>query len=121
MPLPPMRPHGLRHGAATMLIAAGVDDKFVSEVLGHASVSFTKDVYAVVAEELATDATRRIAAFNPRQSRLSAVGAGTVPSGGCSWRWKRHREPVPRGTNSLVDERRRRDLNPRWTVKPKPH
>ncbi|MGW3193696.1 tyrosine-type recombinase/integrase [Streptomyces sp. NPDC001118] len=82
MTLPPIRFHDLRHGAATMLIAAGVDDKFVSEVLGHASVSFTKDVYAVVAEELAEDATRRIAAFIPRQNRLSAVGANTVPSQG---------------------------------------
>ncbi|MEV2228384.1 site-specific integrase [Streptomyces phaeochromogenes] len=80
--LPPIRFHDLRHGAATMLIAAGVDDKFVSEVLGHASVAFTKDVYAVVAEELSEDATRRIAAFIPRQNRLSAVGASTVPSGG---------------------------------------
>ncbi|AZQ35947.1 site-specific integrase [Streptomyces cyaneochromogenes] len=82
MPLPPIRLHDLRHGAATMLLAAGVDDKFVSEVLGHASVSFTKDVYAVVAEEMAADATRRIAAFIPRQNRLSAVGAISVPSGG---------------------------------------
>ncbi|MEU0433732.1 site-specific integrase [Streptomyces sp. NPDC006290] len=82
MPLPPIRFHDLRHGAATMLIAAGVDDKFVSEVLGHASVSFTKDVYAVVAEELAEDATRKISAFIPRQNRLAAVGANTVPSGG---------------------------------------
>lgn len=80
--LPPIRFHDLRHGAATMLIAAGVDDKFVSEVLGHASVAFTKDVYAVVAEELAEDATRKISAFIPRQNRLSAAGASTVPSGG---------------------------------------
>ncbi|MFJ7229830.1 tyrosine-type recombinase/integrase [Streptomyces tendae] len=82
LPLPPIRFHDLRHGAATMLIAAGVDDKFVSEVLGHASVAFTKDVYAVVAEELADDATRRIAAFIPRQNRLAAVGASNVPSRG---------------------------------------
>ncbi|MFE5852517.1 tyrosine-type recombinase/integrase [Streptomyces sp. NPDC056500] len=79
--LPPIRFHDLRHGAATMLIAAGVDDKFVSEVLGHASVSFTKDVYAVVADELSEDATRKIAAFIPRQNRLRAVGASNVPSG----------------------------------------
>lgn len=82
MPLPPIRFHDLRHGAATMLLAAGVSDKFVSDVLGHASSAFTKDVYAVVAEEMAEDATRRIAAFIPRQGRLSAVGANTVPSGG---------------------------------------
>ncbi|MDX3354164.1 site-specific integrase [Streptomyces sp. ME01-24h] len=81
-PLPPIRFHDLRHGAATMLIAAGVDDKFVSEVLGHASVAFTKDVYAVVAEEMAEDATRKIAAFIPRAGRPAAVGAISVPSGG---------------------------------------
>lgn len=80
--LPPIRFHDLRHGAATMLLAAGVSDKFVSEVLGHASSAFTKDVYAVVAEEMAEDATRKISAFIPRQNRLSAVGAITVPSGG---------------------------------------
>ncbi|MFK0125547.1 tyrosine-type recombinase/integrase [Streptomyces nigra] len=81
-PLPPIRFHDLRHGAATMLLAAGVPIKFVSEILGHASVAFTMDVYAVVADEMAEDATRRIAAFIPRQNRLSAVGASTVPSGG---------------------------------------
>lgn len=80
--LPPIRFHDLRHGAATMLLAAGVPDKFVSEILGHASTAFTKDVYAVVAEEMAADATRRISAFIPRQNRLTAVGANTVPSGG---------------------------------------
>lgn len=82
MPLPPIRFHDLRHGAATMLLAAGVPIKFVSEILGHASVAFTMDVYAVVAEELAEDAARRIAAFIPRQNRLSVVGASNVPSGG---------------------------------------
>ncbi|MFD1658130.1 tyrosine-type recombinase/integrase [Streptomyces caeni] len=71
MPLPPIRFHDLRHGAATMFLAAGVDGEFVSEVLGHASVAFTKDVYAVVAEETAADATRRIAAFIPRANRAS--------------------------------------------------
>ncbi|MBL1120529.1 site-specific integrase [Streptomyces sp. 110] len=81
MPLPPIRFHDLRHGAATMLIAAGVDDKLVSEALGHASVSFTKDVYAVVAEELAEDAARKISAFIPRQKRSAAGGAITAPSG----------------------------------------
>jgi integrase len=87
MPLPPVRFHDLRHGAATMLLAAGVDDKFVSEVLGHASSAFTKDVYAVVAEEMAADARKKIMNFIPRQNRPpagemvgSAVGAITVPS-----------------------------------------
>ncbi|TDD94147.1 hypothetical protein [Actinomadura rubrisoli] len=36
--------------------------------LGHASESFTADVYAVVAEELAVDAARKIGGFVPRRA-----------------------------------------------------
>lgn len=68
-PLPPVRLHDLRHGSATMLLAAGVDMKVVSEILGHASAAFTSDVYAVVAESLAEDAATKIAAFVPRRAR----------------------------------------------------
>lgn len=67
--LPPVRFHDLRHGSATMLLAAGVPMKVVSDVLGHASTSFTADVYATVAEELAEDAATKIAAFVPRRNR----------------------------------------------------
>ncbi len=62
-PLPPLNFHGIRHGAATMLMTAKVPDKVVSEILGHASTSFTKDVYTVVAEELAEEAALTISAF----------------------------------------------------------
>ncbi|MBO2459866.1 tyrosine-type recombinase/integrase [Actinomadura violacea] len=68
-PLPPVRFHDLRHGAATMLHAAGVSMKVVSDILGHSSESFTSDVYAVVAQELAHDAAVRIADFIPRRNR----------------------------------------------------
>ncbi|MEU6033930.1 tyrosine-type recombinase/integrase [Actinomadura sp. NPDC047616] len=68
-PLPPIRFHDLRHGAATMLLAAGVDLKVVSEILGHATMAFTGDVYAVVAENLAEDAAATIAAFVPRRKQ----------------------------------------------------
>ncbi|MFC9977022.1 tyrosine-type recombinase/integrase [Spirillospora sp. NPDC127200] len=71
-PLPPVRFHDLRHGAATMLHAAGVSMKVVSEILGHSSESFTSDVYAVVAQELARDAAMRIAEFIPRRLRTAA-------------------------------------------------
>lgn len=40
--------HGLRHSHATMLIAAGVPVKVVSERLGHADVNITQNVYAHV-------------------------------------------------------------------------
>lgn len=70
-PLPPLNFHGVRHGAATMLLTAKVPDKVISDILGHASTSFTKDVYTVVAEELAEEAARAISAFVPRRGRDS--------------------------------------------------
>ncbi len=73
--LPPITLHGLRHGAATMALAAGVPIKAISEMLGHATSAFTADVYTEVAEELAESAASAIAAFIPRR-------ATTVPNGG---------------------------------------
>lgn len=67
--LPPVRFHDLRHGSATMLLAAGVPMKVVSEVLGHASSAFTADVYTSVSEDLADRAAQAIAAFIPRRQR----------------------------------------------------
>jgi len=43
--LPPVTFHGLRHGSASMLLAAGVDLKVVSQIMGHATAAFTADVY----------------------------------------------------------------------------
>jgi integrase len=58
--------HDLRHGTATMLLAAGQPPKVISEVLGHATVAFTMDVYTEVAEELADAAMEALAAYIPR-------------------------------------------------------
>jgi integrase len=73
--LPPITLHGLRHGAATMLLAAGQPPKVISEVLGHSTVAFTMDIYTEVAEELADAAAAAIAAFIPRRAK-------TVPNRG---------------------------------------
>ncbi len=43
--LPYLNFHGMRHTHASILIASGVDIKTVSARLGHASTSFTLDVY----------------------------------------------------------------------------
>ena len=43
--LPRVRLHDLRHTHATILLQQGINPKVVSERLGHASVSFTMDVY----------------------------------------------------------------------------
>ena len=70
--LPPIRFHDLRHGTATMLLAAGQPMKVISEILGHATSAFTADVYTEVADELADAAAAAIAAYIPRRSRPPA-------------------------------------------------
>lgn len=67
--LPPITLHGLRHGSATMALAAGVPIKAISEMLGHATSAFTADVYTEVAGELAEAAAVAIAAFIPRRAK----------------------------------------------------
>jgi integrase len=42
--------HTLRHSAATAWLENGVNLKAVSELLGHASISITGDIYAHVSE-----------------------------------------------------------------------
>jgi integrase len=60
--LPPIRLHDGRHGAATQALAAGVEMKVVSELLGHSSTAITADTYSSVLDELKRDATDKIAA-----------------------------------------------------------
>ena len=38
-------PHELRHSAASLLLAHGVPLKVVSDILGHASINITADIY----------------------------------------------------------------------------
>ena len=54
------RIHDLRHASGSLALAAGVDIVTVSRRLGHASVSFTADVYAHVMGSLAKDAADRL-------------------------------------------------------------
>jgi integrase len=44
--LPKMRLHNLRHSAATLWLEAGLPLKLVQELLGHASMTITADVYS---------------------------------------------------------------------------
>ncbi|MBA2553751.1 MAG: site-specific integrase [Geodermatophilaceae bacterium] len=50
--LPKIRLHDLRHGWATLALAAGVHPKVVQERLGHASISITLDTYSHVSPAL---------------------------------------------------------------------
>jgi integrase len=61
--LPYIRPHDLRHTAATLLLLEGVQPIVVSEMLGHASVAFTLQTYGHIQAEMrkpARDAMERL-------------------------------------------------------------
>ena len=47
-----MTVHTLRHSAATAMLEAGVHLKAVSEILGHADIRITADVYGHVSSEV---------------------------------------------------------------------
>lgn len=73
--LPPIRLHDLRHGAATIALAAGVDRKVVQEMLGHASIGLTSDTYTSVLPEVAHEAAEAAARLVPRQKGSQAQSA----------------------------------------------
>lgn len=54
--LPRIRFHDLRHTAATLLLAGRVNPKVVSEMLGHATVAITLDIYSHVLPDMQQDA-----------------------------------------------------------------
>lgn len=63
--LPRMRLHDLRHGAASLLVGAGVHPRIAQQLLRHASSRTTMDVYAHVSaaqEREAADVLQRVLA-----------------------------------------------------------
>jgi integrase len=70
--LPPVRLHDLRHGAATLALAAGVELKVVQEMLGHSSIVLTADTYTYtsVLPEVAHTAAEKTAAHVRKAGRL---------------------------------------------------
>ena len=78
--LPPITLHGLRHGAATLALSAGVDMKVIQHMLRHSSIKVTMDLYTNVAEEVAADAARKLAGAIPRKALHPACALG-LPSG----------------------------------------
>jgi integrase len=64
--LPKMRFHDLRHSAATILLAMGVDAKVIQERLGHSRISTTLDAYSHVTKSMQEDATTKLDAHFQR-------------------------------------------------------
>lgn len=65
--LPRISFHQLRHTWATLALEEGIPLKVVSEILGHAKISITGDIYSHVRPAMQEDATTRVAAvvFGP--------------------------------------------------------
>lgn len=60
---PDVRFHDLRHAFATLMLAAGVDLKVVSDLMGHTTIKTTADLYASVIERVKRDSVARLDAL----------------------------------------------------------
>lgn len=67
--LPPIRLHDLGPGAATLMLAADVDIKVVSDTLGHSDTRITRDIYQSVLPEVGKSAAEATAKLVPLQRR----------------------------------------------------
>ncbi|WP_158578955.1 tyrosine-type recombinase/integrase [Spongiactinospora rosea] len=75
--LPPIRLHDLRHGAATLALAAGTNLKVVQHTLGHSSIVVTADTYTSVLPETYHHAATATAQLVIAQARRTARKART--------------------------------------------
>ncbi len=64
--LPMVRFHDLRHTAATLLLAQGVDPRTIMETLGHSQISLTLNTYSHVLPALQADAAAKLDAILTR-------------------------------------------------------
>ena len=79
--LPQMRYHDLRHGAASLMAARGGPARVSMEILGHAQISTTLNIYTHVSPELQEEAAQRMArALWPEV--WERVGVKASPGGG---------------------------------------
>ena len=62
-----LRPHDLRHTAASLAIQAGANVKVVQQMLGHASAAMTLDVYAGLFEDDLDSVADRLDALAPQR------------------------------------------------------
>ncbi|MGH7576705.1 MAG: tyrosine-type recombinase/integrase, partial [Longimicrobiales bacterium] len=60
---PAHRMYDLRHTCATLLLQSGVNVKVVSEILGHASVRITLDIYSHVLPDMQDTAVEAMEAM----------------------------------------------------------
>jgi len=84
MGYPPVPLHLLRHIAASLLIAAGVDIAVVSKRLGHSKIDLTSDTYGHLIGKVGKEAATKAAKLVPRggdRQPSSDGGTGAVNAG----------------------------------------
>lgn len=69
-----VRLHDLRHGQASIMLAAGVDMTVVSKRLGHSGIRITSDTYTHLLEGVGRQAAEAAAALVPRGSGAHQSG-----------------------------------------------
>lgn len=72
--LRPVRLHDLRHGAASLQIAAGTPLAVVSKLMGHSTYTLTVDTYSHLVEGAGRAAAEAAAALVPRGARVPVCG-----------------------------------------------
>ena len=87
--LPSIRLHDLRHGAASLSLAAGNDLKTVQTMLGHSSIVLTADTYTSVLPDLAHHAAEATA-------RLILTSASTTSRAIRNGHNSRHHRRLPK-------------------------
>lgn len=55
--------HQLRHGFATILYEAGISDKDAQELMGHANISLTRNIYTHIRQTRRSETAARLNAF----------------------------------------------------------
>ncbi|MDQ1581967.1 MAG: hypothetical protein QOI74_323 [Micromonosporaceae bacterium] len=68
-----VRLHDLRHGAASLSLAAGNDLKTVQDLLGHASIVLTAGTYTSVLPSLARQSAEATAQLVPEAARSTGI------------------------------------------------
>ncbi|MDI3421766.1 tyrosine-type recombinase/integrase [Streptomyces luteolus] len=76
--LPPVRPHDVRHCAATLSLAVGVHMKVIQALLGHSSFKLTADTYTSVLPQMEQAAADAPIAVVPWKGQQSAAGEGAA-------------------------------------------
>ncbi len=71
-----VRLHDLRHGASSLMLAAGVPMAIVSKMLRHSSIGITVDTYGHLSEDTARTASDAMAAALEQAFESTAAAAG---------------------------------------------